>query len=334
MSVLVGLRAAWEIFYSGHFITLPIPKPIPGIEHQTIVVTGSNVGLGYEASQHLLRIGVGRLIMAVRNIDKGQDAREKLLEATGRKPEAVEVWELDMCSYDSVKSFAKRTTETLTRLDAVLANAAICTTNFALDEGYERSLTVNVVSPTLLLLLLLPKLREAPSVGRFSFVSSKVHCLVDMAQLRPVQGTGPILERLSDKNTANMENRYFLTKLLALYATRNIAKAMSASGKKEAVVNAPNPSYCISELERESSGFSLKFKHIVMGARSSDMGSRALVHGVLAGKETHGAFLNDCHPEKPGATVIGKEGQAIGEAFVKELLETLEAISPGITENI
>jgi len=31
---------------------------------------------------------------------------------------------------------------------------------------------------------------------------------------------------------------------------------------------------------------------------------------------------------------MGKEGQAIGEAFVKELLETLEAISPGITENI
>lgn len=31
---------------------------------------------------------------------------------------------------------------------------------------------------------------------------------------------------------------------------------------------------------------------------------------------------------------MSEEGQAIGEAFVKELLQKLEAISPGITENI
>lgn len=298
MSALSALRAAGQIFYSNHFITLPRPEPIPGIEQQTIIVTGSNGGLGYEASHHLLRIGVGRLIMAVRSIDKGNDARERLLQATGRNSEAVEVWELDMCSYESVKRFAKRVTQTLPRLDAVLANAAICTTKFVLDEGNERSLTVNVVSPCLLMLLLLPKLREAPSIGRFSIVSSKVHYMANMAQLRPVKGdTVSIFDRLNDPKVADMVNRYYLSKLLALYATRNIAAAMSASGKRDVVVNAPNPSYCRSDLERESGGLSLKFKQALMGARSTDMGSRPLVHAVLAGKETHGCFLNDCHPE-------------------------------------
>src|SRR5687768_171653 len=135
-----ALRAACAVLYSNHFVTLPRPEPIPGIEDQIIIVTGANGGLGYEASQHLLRIGVGKLIMAVRSMTKGEDARQELLKTTGRKPEVVEVWELDMCSYDSVKSFANKASRTLPHLDAVLANAAICTTKFALDEGNERSL--------------------------------------------------------------------------------------------------------------------------------------------------------------------------------------------------
>lgn len=299
MSVLSSLRAPRDIFISNHFITLPYPTAIPGIEDQTIIVTGANGGLGYQACQHLLRIGVGKLIMAVRNVDKGEDARQKLLQATGRDTNSVEVWKLDMCSYASVKEFAGRAVASLPRLDAVLANAAICTSEFMVDEGNERSLTVNVITPSLLLLLLLPKLREAPTRGRFSIVSSKVHYLVNLAQLQTSgKGHDSIFDLLSDPKKANMGDRYFLSKLLALYATRGLADAMAQSGKAKVVLNAPNPSYCRSDLERESGGLTLKFKQTVMGARSTEMGSRALVHAVLAGEETHGCFVNDCHVEE------------------------------------
>jgi hypothetical protein len=37
---------------------------------------------------------------------------------------------------------------------------------------------------------------------------------------------------------------------------------------------------------------------------------------------------------RPGPTVTSKEGRAIQDAFIEELLQKLEAISPGITANI
>lgn len=298
MSAAIALRAARDIWYSNVFVTLPYPESIEGIEKQTIIVTGANGGLGYHASQHLLRIGVGKLIMAVRRVDQGEEARESLLETTNREASAVEVWELDLCNYNSVERFAKRAVETLPRLDAVLANAAVCTSNFTLDEGTERSITVNVISQCLLLLLLLPKLREAPSTPRFSIVSSKVHYMVNVSHLQAEgKGNETLIDQLSNPKKAQMGNRYFLSKLLALYATRGLADALSASRKRQIVVNAPNPSYCRSGLEREDGALGVRIKQALLAARTPDMGSRPLVHAVLAGKETHGQFLNDCHVE-------------------------------------
>ncbi|KAH8176519.1 short chain dehydrogenase domain-containing protein [Sarocladium implicatum] len=337
MSALSMLKASKDIWLSNLLVTLPYPEPVEGIEEQTIIVTGANGGLGYQACRHLLRIGVGKLIMAVRRVDQGEEAKHNLLEVTKRDPAAVEVWELDLCSYDSVKRFATKAMGTLPRLDAVLANAAVCTTSFALDEGTERSITVNVISQCFLLLLLLPKLREAPSTPRFSIVSSKVHYMAKVSQLQPrteAEGNESTFDRLSDEKTANMADRYNLSKLLALYATRGMANALSASGKRHIVLNAPNPSYCRSGLEREEGAVIMKVKYAVMAARTPDMGSRALVHGVLAGKETHGEFLNDCHVEAPGPTVTSKEGIKAQKAFCKELFQKLEAISPGVTANI
>ncbi len=49
---------------------------------------------------------LSRLILAVRNAKKGEDAAATLRKA---HPGAViEVWSLDMDSYDSVRTFAKR----------------------------------------------------------------------------------------------------------------------------------------------------------------------------------------------------------------------------------
>jgi hypothetical protein len=51
-----------------------------------------------------------------------------------------------MASYDSVKSFSNGFLYNLSRLDALLANTAISTTEFACVEGLKQTLTANVVS--------------------------------------------------------------------------------------------------------------------------------------------------------------------------------------------
>jgi NAD(P)-dependent dehydrogenase (short-subunit alcohol dehydrogenase family) len=160
MSALSSLYGIQSVFFSKLFVTLPLPTKNSELSNQTIVVTGANSGLGFEASLHLSRLGVGKLIMAVRTIAKGDDAKERILQSTSRPVASIEVWPIDMDRYDSIKSFAARASQ-LPRIDGVLANAGIMTTRFCMSELNEKTLNVNVISTFLLYLLLLPKMRES-----------------------------------------------------------------------------------------------------------------------------------------------------------------------------
>lgn len=292
MAVLSSLHGIGSTIFSNLFITLPVPESTPDLPNQTIIVTGSNTGLGLEASRHLLRLGVGKLIMAVRSLEKGEAARTELLSSTKRLPSSVEVWHLDMEDYSSITSFAHRATTTLPRLDALLANAGILTNGFALVNGIERTIAVNVVSTYLLFLLLLPKLRQSPSTGHFVVPNSALHYLAPVKELVPCPNGGSILSRLNDQTqTVDMLARYNVSKLLVVYVTRELDSRMRASRKPAVVVNTPNPSYCKSGLLRDSP----QPAPPDFLARTTEMGSRALVHGLLAGEESSGQYLTNCH---------------------------------------
>ena len=115
--------------------------PYPTTKHtgQTIIVTGSNTGLGLEAARHFTRLEAETVILAVRNLEKGEAAKRSIEETTDRK-NVVEVWQLDLASYESVKQFAKRANG-LKRLDVVLENAGIATANFTISEDNESTIT-------------------------------------------------------------------------------------------------------------------------------------------------------------------------------------------------
>ncbi len=152
---MVGVGEVVQFFHS-QFISLPVPtKQYSG---QTVIVTGSNVGLGLEAARHFVRLDARRVILAVRSRSKGEAAAKNIEQSTQR-PGVVEVWDLDLSSYASVKAFASRASS-LERLDILVSNAGIVTHDFVLAEDNESTVTVNVVSGILLALLLLPKLRE------------------------------------------------------------------------------------------------------------------------------------------------------------------------------
>ena len=308
MSVPSALYGLYSVIGSKVFVTLPTPKKNSELGQQTLVVTGANGGLGFEACLHLSRLGVGKLILGVRTVSKGDEAKEKILKATGQPPSSIEVWNVDMDSYDSVKAFAAKAAQ-LPRLDGVLANAGIMTTKFSRSEGIEKTLNVNVVSTFLLYLLLLPKLRlSAEHTGvtsRFVVPNSALHYMAPLAELessacnQPKETTN-LLDRLSDEEKANMGGRYTLSKLLVLYAVREFAERASARGEKgHSIINTPNPSFCKSNLANESQdsqGFKV-FEKLL--ARSTEEGSRTLVHGLVgAGAESDGQYLANCHVER------------------------------------
>jgi retinol dehydrogenase 12 len=60
-------------FVKDQFTTLP-PLATADLTGKTVVVTGANVGLGFEASKHFARMNPGRLILACRSEEKGKTA--------------------------------------------------------------------------------------------------------------------------------------------------------------------------------------------------------------------------------------------------------------------
>jgi NAD(P)-dependent dehydrogenase (short-subunit alcohol dehydrogenase family) len=279
-----------HFLYSNLFVTLPYPTTDRALSNAIYIVTGGNSGLGLEVSRHLLRLGVNRVIITVRDLKKGNAARSDLLRSSGRDDTAVDVWYLDMNSYDSVREFADRVNG-LPRLDGVCANAGLATTEFRRSEGIEQMLNVNVVSTFLMYFLLLPKMREHERrtglPATFTIPNSILYDMAPRHELHPPQN---ILARLSDEKSADMGGRYPLSKLLVIWIVRELA----VQGKNLPITNTPNPSFCATGLMRETDGLAVRI-FTRLTARSAEMGSRALVHGMLYGAESHGQFMDNCH---------------------------------------
>lgn len=116
-----------------------LPYPDQDFAGQTIIVTGSNVGLGLEAARHFTRLNAQKVILAVRDTAKG-DAAKRSIEESTKRTGIVQVWQLDLTSYDSVKQFAVKA-QSLRRLDILVENAGVSTPNWSVAEGQERTIT-------------------------------------------------------------------------------------------------------------------------------------------------------------------------------------------------
>jgi NAD(P)-dependent dehydrogenase (short-subunit alcohol dehydrogenase family) len=140
-------------------VDLPIVATAENCKGATFIVTGANIGLGYEAAKHFVRLQSAKVILAVRTPAKGEEAKAKIEAETGVTGVA-EVWPLDMSSYHSIKAFAEKV-KALSRVDAIVENAAQALMTFTLSDGLETSLVVNVTGTMLLAALVIPKLQES-----------------------------------------------------------------------------------------------------------------------------------------------------------------------------
>ncbi|KAH6668751.1 putative short chain dehydrogenase/ reductase [Halenospora varia] len=273
-------------------LDLPLLATTTTCSGRTYIVTGANTGLGFETAKHLVALKASKVIIACRNTPAGETAKAEIEATTGIR-NVVAVWELDLAKNDSVKVFAKRVVETLDRLDGLIENAGVALDSWSMAEGHESCIKINVIGTMLLAVLLLPKMMEdAKKFGiqpHITVVTSEVS-FTAKAMFDKVKDDPFVKMKIED-----MTDRYQLSKLMQVFPVRELA-TLAPISRTSVVINLVNPGLCKTKLSRHGK-FALRMviaaANMLLG-RTVEMGSRTILFGAVAGKESHGCYTSAC----------------------------------------
>lgn len=205
---------------------------------QTIIVTGGNSGLGYEAAKNIAQAQLqDTIIIASRNQQKAEAARQRMVAETGNHH--IYTRPLDLGSLQSVRDFVRAfKTADLPPLFALVCNAGLNPTTLSYTkEGFETTFGVNYLGHFLLANLLLDSVVDR---GRIVFVSSDTH---NPPKLFPFPAPHfEDIESLAHPSAdSNVLLRYPTSKLLDLMAAYTMAAKVATQTDKQITVNAFNP---------------------------------------------------------------------------------------------
>ncbi|KAI5917344.1 retinol dehydrogenase 12 [Camillea tinctor] len=317
-------RATFRSFlYRQFFITPPLPTDVD-LRGKTAIVTGSNTGIGLECARQLLDLNLSKLIIAVRNESKGQEAKANLLSGRQIEPDAILVWKLDMESYDSIARFVE-SVKGLDHLNIAVLNAGIMNQKYHLAKTtqHEQTIQVNVLSTALLSILLLPllKARSLSEPGRLVVVTS------DMASWAKFKekGVTPLLPTLDLPEYFDVPERYCVSKVIGQLFISELAKRVPPEA---VLITMPNPGLCYGTKLGVLPGGSFLdtiasyIKRIV--GRSPSVGARTLTDGAVNhGAEAHGHYLEDCKIEPKAPLLYEPDAESLGQTLWKEIMSEL-----------
>jgi NAD(P)-dependent dehydrogenase (short-subunit alcohol dehydrogenase family) len=134
---------------------------IPDLFGKHVIVTGASNGLGFETTKVLAAKGAS-VVLAVRDLARGEAAAAKIRAA---HPEAkLTISQLDLANLASVRDFAERMADTLSRLDILINNAGLGlqAKRGVTSDGFERQFGTNHLGHFALTGRLIPVLLRAP----------------------------------------------------------------------------------------------------------------------------------------------------------------------------
>jgi NAD(P)-dependent dehydrogenase (short-subunit alcohol dehydrogenase family) len=248
---------------------------IPDQSGRTAIVTGANSGLGLATARELARAGA-HVVMACRNLEKGEEARRAIAAAA---PGAeVELEQLDLSSLDSVRSFAATYSQGHDGLDLLINNAGVMATpRRRTADGFELQFGTNHLGHFALTGLLIEAIEGRPD-GRVVTLSSNAHKF----------------GRISFGNLGG-ERRYFRwsaygqSKLANLLFALELDRRLRAAGSSVKSL-AAHPGYAATNLQ-------------TAGPPGVDAAIMRVSNALVAQSEDMGAL-----PELYAATVPGLEG--------------------------
>ncbi|WDL96136.1 oxidoreductase [Alicyclobacillus sp. ALC3] len=204
-----------------------------------ILVTGANSGIGFEAARALAAKGA-EVILAVRNIERGETARKTILT---EYPQAqVQVMSLDLSNQARVRSFASEFTARYDRLDVLINNAGVMAPPYTrTEDGFELQFGTNHLGHFALTGLILPTLQNV-SGSRVVVVSSLAH-----------QGGQIYFDNLDGNKGYKRWAFYSQSKLANLLFMRELERRLRAAGA-QTIAAACHPGFASTQLVKNGMG--------------------------------------------------------------------------------
>ncbi|MFM6930670.1 MAG: oxidoreductase [Novosphingobium sp.] len=207
---------------------------VPGQSGRTMIVTGSNTGIGFEIARVLAQRGA-RVLLACRSRDKAEAAMARIgAVAPGANLAFLPLDQGDLASVRAAAEIAGQES----RLDALINNAGVMMPPLTRTaQGFEQQFGVNHLGTFALTGLLLPKLAETPG-SRVVITSSIAH------------KTGRIdFDNLDASKSYSRGDFYSQSKLANLLHMTELDRRLRAAGSPVSAL-ACHPGVAASELTR------------------------------------------------------------------------------------
>jgi NAD(P)-dependent dehydrogenase (short-subunit alcohol dehydrogenase family) len=302
---------------------------------RNIIVTGATSGIGVEAVFKFAKLGAAKVIIAARDVKKGESTKSALEARLGRRDQ-LEVWELDMMSYDSVEAFANRANE-LDHLDIAVLNAGTRRVQFIQSRyGWEEDIQVNTLSTTLLAILLVPKLKESKQhtakIPILEFVNSGLHQNAVVAT--EVRQEVSVLDHYNKKENHKEGSQYSFSKVFLMYATKKLADEISSG---DVIITSICPGWVNTDLGRDHffpGVHILAFFLIFLFMRTPAVGANMVLSGTTQGERLHGRFWQHDKIQPNGPSLTGPEMKELSGRMWVEIVDALKKDVPGINKAV
>ncbi|CTQ53581.1 NADP-dependent 3-hydroxy acid dehydrogenase YdfG [Roseibium album] len=224
------------------------PERLGNLDNKTYLITGANAGAGFQAARTLLKKNA-KVVMLNRSVEKSQGAVAELKKEFGSDAN-VSFVRMDLASLASVREAAAEILKTVTRIDALICNAAIAQvpTRKLTVDGFESQLGTNHYGHFLLCGLLFERIEA--SKGRVVVVASLGYNMglktIKFDDINWDKGYGP--------NTA-----YSQSKLAQMMFAYELQEKLASAGRADVEVNVCHPGSSATSLISTSGSRTMRF---------------------------------------------------------------------------
>jgi NAD(P)-dependent dehydrogenase (short-subunit alcohol dehydrogenase family) len=211
---------------------------MPDCSDSTVLVTGANSGLGFEATKAFAAKGA-TVVMACRSTDRGEEAAAEIRDSVADTGATLNVRECDLASLESVDSFAAGVREAYDGIDVLCNNAGVMAIpRQETEDGFEKQLGVNHLGHFALTGHLLDLLVESDGESRVVTHSSGAH------------ETGTVdFEDLHREESYGKWEAYGQSKLANLLFAYELGRRLEAAGVTDTISVACHPGYAATNLQ-------------------------------------------------------------------------------------